>query len=169
MLAAFQAPDLDYVALGPEIILTATLVVAILVDLVLDDRSKAWVTRLTGLGILAAALPVFYMASEGISGNARVMFGGAYVTDTFALVLKALLLVSAFVVFLLSFDYIAEGDYYEGEFAYLVLSSLLGMVVMASARDLLTIFVALELLSIPGYLLAGWRKRDERSNEASLK
>jgi len=168
-LGAFVAPKLDYTALGPEIILTVTLVVAILVDVVLDERSKAWVTRLTGLGILLATLPIFYMASEGISGEARVMFGGAYVTDTFALVLKALLLVSGFVVFLMSFDYIADGDYYEGEFAYLILSSLLGMVVMTSARDLVTIFVALELLSIPGYLLAGWRKRDQKSNEASLK
>src|SRR5262249_2955738 len=44
-----------------------------------------------------------------------------------------------------------------------------GMVVMASARDLITIFVALELLSIPAYMLAGWRKRDVKSNEASLK
>ncbi len=169
LFAAFQAPNLDYTALGPEIILTATLVVAILVDLALEERSKVWVTRLTGLGILLSTLPIFYMASEGITGQSRVMFAGAYVTDTFALVLKALLLVSGFVVFLLSFDYISEGDYYEGEFAYLVLSSLLGMVVMASARDLVTIFVALELLSIPGYLLAGWRKRDSKSNEASLK
>lgn len=169
MLAAFQAPHLDYAALGPEIILTATLVVAILVDLALDETSKAWVTRITGLGILVATLPIFYLADQGITGHARVMFGGAYVTDSFALVLKGLLLVSGFVVFLLSFDYIGEGDYYEGEFAYLIVSSLLGMVVMASARDLLTIFVALELLSVPGYLLAGWRKRDERSNEASLK
>ena len=169
MLAAFVAPDLDYVALGPEIILTATLVVAICVDLALDERSKVWVTRLTGLGLLLATLPIFYLAEQGISGEARVMFGGAYVADTFALVLKALLLISGFVVFLLSFDYIGEGDYYEGEFAYMVLSSLLGMVVMASARDLVTIFVALELLSIPGYLLAGWRKRDQKSNEASLK
>jgi len=168
-LAAFQAPHLDYAALAPEIILTATLVVAILVDLALEDRAKTWVTRITGLGILAATLPLFYLADQGITGESRVMFGGAYVTDTFSLVLKGLLLISGFVVFLLSFDYIGEGDYYEGEFAYLVLSSLLGMVVMASARDLVTIFVALELLSIPGYLLAGWRKRDEKSNEASLK
>ncbi len=43
------------------------------------------------------------------------------------------------------------------------------MIVMASARDLLTIFVALELLSIPAYMLAAWRKGDERSNEAGLK
>src|SRR5687768_8401868 len=51
----------------------------------------------------------------------------------------------------------------------MLLSSLLGMTVMASARDLITIFVALELLSIPAYLLAGWRKRDLKGNEASLK
>src|SRR5439155_16125516 len=64
---------------------------------------------------------------------------------------------------------IDEGDYYEGEYYFLLLSSVLGMVVMSSARDLITIFLALELLSIPAYLLAGWRKRDVKSNEASLK
>src|SRR5207253_491734 len=62
-----------------------------------------------------------------------------------------------------------EGDYYQGEFYFLLLCSLLGMVVMSSARDLVTIFVALETLSIPAYLLAGWRKRDLKSNEASMK
>ena len=51
----------------------------------------------------------------------------------------------------------------------MMLSSLLGMVVMCSARDLLTIFVALELLSIPAYMLATWRKRDLKSNEAGIK
>ena len=51
----------------------------------------------------------------------------------------------------------------------MLLSAVLGMVVMASARDLVTIFVALELLSIPAYLMATWRKRDLRSNEAGLK
>ena len=76
---------------------------------------------------------------------------------------------SGYVVLLMATDYIEEGDYYEGEFYFLLLSSLLGMVVMASARDLITIFVALELLSIPAYLLAGWRKRDLKSNEAALK
>ena len=49
---------------------------------------------------------------------------------------------------------------------YIFMASILGMTVMASARDLITIFVALEMLSIPAYLLAGWRKRDPKSNEA---
>ena len=72
-------------------------------------------------------------------------------------------------VVLLSTNYIAEGDYAEGEYYFLLLSSLLGMTVMASARDLVTIFVALELLSIPAYMLAGWRKRDLHGNEAGVK
>src|SRR4051812_46962750 len=97
------------------------------------------------------------------------MFGGAYVSDNFALVMKALFLVSGYVVLLMANRYIEEGDYHRSEFYELLLSSLLGMVVMCSARDLISIFVALELLSIPAYLLAGWRKRDLDSNEAALK
>ena len=82
------------------------------------------------------------------------MFGGAYEVDDFALVMKALFLVVGYVVILLSTNYIAEGDYHEGEYYFLLVSSLLGMSVMASARDLVSIFVALELLSIPAYMLA---------------
>ena len=70
---------------------------------------------------------------------------------------------------LLSTNYIAEGDYWEGEYYILLLSSVLGMMVMASARDLISIFIALELLSIPAYMLAAWRKRDLKGNEAGMK
>src|SRR5581483_343037 len=93
----------------------------------------------------------------------------AYVVDNFALALKALFLVAGYVVVLLSPNYVAEGDYYEGEYYLLLLTSVLGMVVMASSRDLITIFIALETLSIPAYMLASWRKRDAKSNEAGLK
>jgi NADH-quinone oxidoreductase subunit N len=97
------------------------------------------------------------------------MFGGSYAVDNFALVAKALFLVAGYVTVLQSTNYIAEGDYAEGEYYFLLLSSILGMMVMASARDLVTIFVALEMLSIPAYLLAGWRKRDRKGNEAGVK
>ena len=97
------------------------------------------------------------------------MIGDSYVVDTFALVFKGMFLLTGYVVLLMSNRYIEEGDYHEGEYYFLILSSLLGMVVMASSRDLISIFVALELLSIPAYLLAGWRKRDLKSNEASMK
>ena len=110
--------------------------------------------------------PVLTLAVDGAD---RAMFGGAYVVDNFSLVLKALFLLAGYVVVLLSTNYIAEGDYAEGEYYFLLLSSILGMTVMASARDLVSIFVALELLSIPAYMLAGWRKRDLHGNEAGVK
>src|SRR3954452_9902491 len=167
--SAFKAPFIDYHAIAPEIVLTAVLVIVLLVDLIVDETRKPLVTQIAGVGVLASLVPVLTLALTGISDNPRVMFDGAYVVDTFSLVLKGLFIITTYVILLMSTNYIEEGDYYEGEYSFLLLSSLLGMVVMASARDLITIFVALELLSIPAYLLAGWRKRDLRSNEASLK
>ena len=70
---------------------------------------------------------------------------------------------------LVAVDYIGDGDYYQGEFYFLLLTSVLGMSVMASARDLITIFVAIETITIPTFVLAGWRKHDEGSNEAAIK
>jgi NADH-quinone oxidoreductase subunit N len=167
LVAAFRAPYIDYHALAPEIVLTSVVVVILLVDLLIArEDQKVIVTNLAGIGVLASLVPIFTLA---VDGHDRSMFGGAYVVDNFSLLFKALFLVTGYVVLLMSTRYIEEGDYYEGEFVFLVLSSLLGMVVMASARDLITIFVALELLSLPAYMLAGWRKRDLKSNEAALK
>jgi len=70
---------------------------------------------------------------------------------------------------LLSTNEIEEGGYYEGEYYVLLLSSVLGMVMLSSSRDLISVFVALEFLSIPAYMMAAWRKRDRKSNEAGVK
>ncbi|MDQ3897573.1 MAG: NADH-quinone oxidoreductase subunit N [Actinomycetota bacterium] len=163
----FHPPDLDYHALAPEIIVTLTLAVVLVADLFLD-RSRKWLlSNLAAFGLVGAMIPILSLALS--SDDVRSLVGGAYVVDNFALVLKGLFLGVGFVVLLMSINYVDEGDYYEGEFYFLLLCSLLGMMVMASSRDLITIFVALETLSIPAYMLAGWRKRDLKSNEASLK
>jgi NADH-quinone oxidoreductase subunit N len=161
----FSAPTIDYHAFAPEIVLTGVLILVLLADLVFE-RDKWMIPVLSGIGVLAALVPVLTLALDGTD---RAMFDGAYVVDDFALVMKALFLVAGYVVILLSTNYIAEGDYHEGEYYFLLLSSLLGMSVMASSRDLISIFVALELLSIPAYMLAAWRKRDLKGNEAGMK
>ena len=166
-MLAFTAPSVDYHALAPEFILAATLVVVLLVDLA-SERNRPLLGTISGIGLLASMVPVLTLAVDGadrlaLSGN------GGYVVDNFSLLLKAVFLISAYVVVLMSTNYVAEGDYYEGEYYFLLLSSVLGMVVMASSRDLITIFIALETLSIPAYMLAAWRKRDAKSNEAGLK
>ena len=158
-------PAIDYHALAPAIVVTATIVVCLLVDLFLPDRPQL-VPRLASFGVLGALIPVLTLAENGAD---RSLFGGAFVVDNYALAFMGFFLVVAYVALLLSFDDIAEGDYYRGEYYVLLLTSVLGMVVMASARDLISIFVALETISIPTFVLAGWRKHDTKSNEAGLK
>ena len=103
------------------------------------------------------------------NGAAGVMFGGGYVVDDFSLVLKGLFLLAGYVTVLISTNHIAEGDYPEGEYYLLLLAAVFGMTVMSSSRDLITIFVAFEMLSIPTYLLAAWRKRTQTGIEAGMK
>lgn len=163
----FVAPTLDLHALAPEFVLAGVVCMLLLLDVVLLDRAKAIVGSIAGLGLLGSLVPILTLATS--DHPTRTMFGGAYVVDSTSLLLKALFIVSAYVVVLLSTNYIGEGDYWESEYYTLLVSSVLGMTVMASARDLISIFVALELLSIPAYMLAAWSKRDGRSNEAGMK
>ena len=164
--AGFTRPEIDYHAIAPEIVLTGALLLVLLVDLLKPEGDNPLLSTVAGLGLLGAMIPILSLATDGAD---RSLFGGAYVVDNFSLVLKALFLLSAYLVVLMSTNYIAEGDYAEGEYYFLLLSSVLGMLLMASARDLITVFVALELLSIPAYMLAGWRKRDLMGNEAGVK
>lgn len=158
-------PAIDYHALAPLIVVTATIVICLLVDLLVPSRPQL-VPRLASLGVLAALVPVLTLAADGAD---RSMFGGAFVVDNYSLAFQGFFLVVAYVSLLMSFDEIDEGDYYRGEYYVLLLTSLLGLLMMASARDLVSIFVALETISIPTFVLAGWRKHDTRSNEAGLK
>ena len=163
----FTSPTIDYHAIAPEIVLAVGICVVLIVDLFVSERLR-WITAtLSGFVLLAAFIPVVTL---GVLGNeVRSMFDGRYVVDNFSLVMKALFLLAGYVVVLLSTNEIEEGGYHQGEYYVLLLSSILGMVMMCSARDLVSVFVALEFLSIPAYMLAAWRKRDAKSNEAGVK
>jgi NADH-quinone oxidoreductase subunit N len=156
----------DYLAIAPELVVVATLLAVLSLDLFLPRERKYWVATLAVAGVALAAVPLILL---GVEGETRTMFGGSYVVDSFALVLKGLLIVGAYLVLLMSVSYIESDRYYQGEYYLLVLSSLLGSMVMASGRDLIVLFIGLELTTSPLFLLAGWRKGDIRSNEASLK
>jgi NADH-quinone oxidoreductase subunit N len=159
-------PVLDWHALAPEIILAATVLAVLVADLVWRSRAPWRIPRIAATGTLAALIPVVTLANNG---DDRSLFTGAYVVDNYSLVLKGFFILAAYVTILISVDYIGEGDYYKGEYYFLLLTSVLGMSVMASARDLVTLFVALETISLPTYVLAGFRKHDRRSNEAAIK
>ncbi len=164
----------DYHALAPEFILGGTLLAVLAADLLLGEDRKYIVGVIGLVGLVAAAFPLLTL---GLCDNLpfcdentpRVLFGGSYVVDDFALVLKGLFILVGAVSILMSVGYLESGRYYQGEFYFLLIASVAGAVIMASSRDLITLFIGLELVSGPAFLLAGWRKGDVRSNEASLK
>jgi NADH-quinone oxidoreductase subunit N len=161
-----STPYFDYHALAPEIVLTAVALIVLVVDLVWREGARNFVPQIAGIGMLVALIPVLTLAADG---ETRSMFGGAFIVDNYSLAFTGFFLVVGYVTLLLSYDYIAEGDYYQGEYYVLILTSVLGMMVMASSRDLIGIFVALETITLPTFVLAGWRKYDTKSNEAAIK
>ncbi|MDO8362291.1 MAG: proton-conducting transporter membrane subunit, partial [Actinomycetota bacterium] len=175
-MTAFSSPVVDFHALAPELVLAAGICVVLLVDLFVPDNRR-WITgTLSGFFMLGALLPLATLAVLGDDVRSAISDGaagqgitGRYVVDNFALALKALFLLSGYVVVLLSTHEMEDGKYYQGEYYVLLLSSVLGMVMMASSRDLVSVFVALEFLSIPAYMMAAWNKRDRKSNEAGVK
>lgn len=157
---------IDYLALAPELVIVGTLLVVFTLDMVLTRPKKFWIATAAVAGTALAAIPLVIL---GVQGETRSMFDGSYVVDEFALVLKGLFIVAAYLVLLMSHHYIESERYYQGEYYFLLLASVLGSLVMASSRDLIILFIGLELTTAPLFLLTGWRKGDSKSNEASLK
>jgi NADH-quinone oxidoreductase subunit N len=158
--------EIDYLALAPELIIVATMLGVLALDLVLPRAQKYWTASLAVAGTALALLPLAILA---VQGETVSMFEGSYVVDEFALVLKGVFLVGAYIVFLMSHHYIESDRFYQGEYYFLLLTSVLGSLVMASSRDLIVLFIGLEMVTIPLFMLAGWRKGDVKSNEAALK
>lgn len=158
--------EIDYWALAPELVVVATMLGVFTLDLLLPRTQKYWTATLAVAGTALAAVPLVILA---VDGTTRSMFDGSYVVDEFAVILKAVFIVSAYIVMLMSHHYIESDRYYQGEYYFLLLASVLGSLVMASARDLIILFIGLELTTGPLYLLTGWKKGDAKSNEASMK
>ena len=135
-------------------------------DLFLPKQKKWLAMPAAFAGVLATLGALIYATAAGVP---RTTLGGMFVLDQFALLFKFVFCIAALIVFAISHDYLMDDDIHQGEYYFLMLSSLLGMLTIASSRDLIPIFVSLELISVPAFILAGLRKKDLKSNEAALK
>ncbi len=163
-LPPIQNPIIDYHAIAPEMILAGTALLILFVDLFLRPQRKWLAMPLALAGVLVSLIVTLTLI-----GSHRITFGGSYVVDNFAVLFKVFFLSAASLLLLLSFRYFRDGRYYQGEYYFLLLCSFLGMMTMPSSRDFLMLFISLELVSAPGFLMAAFRKTDPRSNEAALK
>lgn len=157
--------NVDYHALLPELILSGTILLVLVVDVFLSARWKWAAMPLSLLGVLGSLAATLTLIGSG----PRDSFGGVFVVDNFALLFKVFFLSVAVVVLAISLRYFREGGFYQGEYYFLLLTSFLGCLLMPSSRDLLMLFISLELVSAPGFLMSAFRKGDLRSNEAGLK
>jgi NADH-quinone oxidoreductase subunit N len=156
---------IDFHAILPELLLAGTAILVLVVDLFLDERAKVVNNYLALAGTIGAGIALATLVGRGN----RSTFGGSFVLDNYALLFKGLFLGSLILVLLMSGRYISQGTIYQGEFYFLVLSSFVGMLLMPSSRDLLMLFLSLEIVSATGFIVAGFRKGDARGNEGAIK
>jgi NADH-quinone oxidoreductase subunit N len=156
--------SVDYHAISPVLILGAAVVIVLIADAFLPNRAK-WLTMpLALLGVIGALVATLTLIGEDVS-----TFGGHYVVDDFTVLFQAFFLLVAVVVLAMSLRYFREGGFYQGEYYFLLLTAFLGCVLMPASRDLLMLFIALELISAPGFLMSAFRKADVKGNEGGIK
>jgi NADH-quinone oxidoreductase subunit N len=166
-LADVQAPVIDYDALSPLMATVSGSIVVMMAGLFRARLvQRVLVPLLTAVSLLAAFGLVIWVWEPGAR---RPIIEGALTADALALGLTALFLVAGLVTVLLSLRAEAVREAGSGEYHALLLGSIGGMIVLAEATNLITLFVGIELLSIPLYVLCATELRRETSLEAGLK
>jgi NADH-quinone oxidoreductase subunit N len=149
----------------PEATLALVILVVITVDLFLDRERKWLLTPLTVIGLLATAAAIGWVWASPPSES----LAGIYTVDQLSLVLKLAAVVIGLLATLFAPGYLVARRLPLGEFNAILLFSTLGIFVLASSADLITLFLGLELMAMPAYLLTGFHKTDRFSNEGGLK
>src|SRR5687767_11916834 len=154
----------DYSTIWPLIFLSVWACVLLLVDLFIPKERKG-ITAL--LSVIGLALTLGFTLTQ--IGDGFMGFTEMVVIDGFAVFVNALLLVSGLLGIALAYGYVKRMGLERGEYYTLLLFSVTGMMLMAQAADLIMVFLALELLSIPLYVLAAFARPRVESEEAGLK
>ncbi len=157
-------PAADYLRVLPEIILTVAGTIIMLLEAVMGRRSR------TVLGYLSiAALAVAIWGSVVALDNGGPAFSGLLIVDGFATFFRILVMCVGILTILQSFQYLSREKANSGEYYALIVFSIVGQSVMASANELIMVFIGLEISSIATYILADYLRDDKRNNEAAIK
>jgi NADH-quinone oxidoreductase subunit N len=161
MPAGINTSDFYYIL--PEIVLTAGALAVLVADVLLPRGSRAlsWIT-VAVLGLTLASLAPFADTDVEVAN-------GLIAVDRFALFFKIVFLGSAIMTVLMSVRYLEIEGASPGEYYFLILCATLGMMIMAGGIDLITSFIGLETMAVSFYILAGFIKPNQRSNEAAVK
>ncbi len=151
-------------AILPLVILAVWAFILLLMDVFLFKNKIEWTAGLSAIGILVSL--GFVLARLG---HVDVAFGGMIIVDEFSHFISVILLISGLAGIAISHDYLRRTDIHRGEYYIMLLFAIIGMMLMGMSSDLIMIFLSLELLSIPLYILAGIAVPRIDSEEASIK
>src|SRR5829696_7709021 len=162
-----SASDLQLIA--PELILTACACMALVMEVILPYRKSELTAyfSLVGVGLAFVSLAVqwWYMGTalpvDGFYGMVRI--------DGFALLLKAIFLISAALAIGISTRFLDIEGEQHGEYYSLILFATVGMMFIACGYDLISLYISLELVALTFYVLVAFTKREKKSNEAAMK
>jgi len=157
-------PVVNMTPILPEIFLSVLAMVLLLINVFLPSRRKSYLAYISFIGIVATAV----LAGAGWGSHIE-SFSGSVVLDNFATFFKIIFLVGAGLTVLISDQYMDREGCNHGELYPLILFAVVGMMLMASGTDLMTIFLGLEVMSVSLYVLAGFNRANKKSNEAGLK
>ncbi len=148
----------------PEIFVLSMGCLILILDLFLSERSRV-VTYLLSQATLVGAL----LLTFSIFGGRELTFDGSFINDPMAGVLKLFVYTAVFVVFLYARSYLKARNMFTGEFFSLGIFGVLGMMVMISAHNLLTIYMGLELMSLCLYAMVALHRDSQQASEAAMK
>jgi len=160
---AFEIPN--FTPALPEIFVLTMICIVLVVDLFLTDKNRSVTYLLSHATLLGAAILTVVVQSA----VPEFTFSGMFVNDSMGTVLKLFIYLSTAVVFIYSRDYLIERDLYKGEFFVLALFAVLGMMIMVSANNLLTIYLGLEVLSLAMYAMVALNRDSSVASEAAMK
>lgn len=165
---AFDPPIVKLAGIAPEICLVATALILMVMDAFVVRIAPAS-TRWYSPMIATLGLTVATLMAISAWGSSELQLGNTIALDGFAVFVKIMLATFATLTVWLARDYLQREGIEEAEFYVLVLFATAGMMLMASAADLIVLFLALETFSLALYVLVGFRRRSGASQEASLK
>jgi len=157
-------PAVNWSAIGPELILSLTAMALLLVSVLAKKGAREVIPYLALAGIVLALL-----FTVSLWGNSAYAFNRMVVLDNYALFFKVIFLITAGLTVLMSIRFLQTEEAAHGEYYVLVLLAAVGMMFMASAADLIIVFLGLETFSLAVYVLAGFFRTQPKSNESSLK
>lgn len=149
----------------PECILILSLVILLIIDLIYEEKDASRLYSISFIGLITSTIVLFSQWEE----EPIISFSGSFETNTFNKIFQFFILLCSILCIPLSVEYIQYAGMAITEFLLLILTATLGAILICGANDSITIFVSLECLSLCSYLLAGYTKRDLRSNEATMK